>query len=97
MQHEYEESLEHIEDEADGEDEDENQDHGEEEEEEEESLIDYGSELDAEEQNEGGAFYEQYDGEYYGEDGDSDLSDAPLEQFAQKPGNTQDDAIELSD
>jgi len=101
-QHGYEESPEHVEDDAsiedgDEEDEDEDEDEEEEEEEKEESLIDYGSGLDVEEQGQGEMFEEQYEEEYYDEDGDSEMSDESQEQFGEKPGGTQDDAIELSD
>jgi hypothetical protein len=95
-QYEYEESLEQSGDDSDGkdgdEDEEEDEDEGED-----ESLIDYSSGPDAEEQDVGEMPYQHYEEEYYDEDGDSDMSDEPLQQFGQKPGGTEDDAIELSD
>lgn len=67
-----------------------------------EDLLDYDDfdeehEEHEEDEDDQEVFYEQ-DGEYYPEDGESENSeDAPFEQFAQKPGGTEDDAIELSD
>jgi hypothetical protein len=99
LEYDYEESPEHVvADDADGEEDEDGED---------ESLINYDEEYDEEyEMDEGGretvlevtkAFYENRSEDYLNEDSDSDISDEPSDQFAQKPGGTQDDAIELSD
>lgn len=64
-----------------------------------EDLIDYGDEeYDEVEQEQDEDGYDEQEEEEYSDEGESEMSaEEPFDQFAQKPGATQDDAIELSD